>query len=171
MRRPRMATRFEPIPETVELRGETSKAHAHRVRDGWYHKYVEYPGIDIGSGPDPLLSWLPPDQRFRAWDKQDGDAVYMNGVPDATYRTVYAAHVLEHLTNPELALRNWWRILGSGGHLIVLVPDRDLYERKKTLPSAWAPEHKSMWKWSYAEPPCTLSLRGILELALGFDAV
>src|SRR3546814_12230808 len=50
-------------------------------------------------------------------------------------------------------LRNWFRILKPGGHLIVTVPDEDLYEQG-IFPSAYNPDHKwtfTIWKaasWS-----------------------
>lgn len=121
--------------------GETAKAYDRRVREGWFERYVADPGIDIGCQRDPL------NHTFRRWDLiyGDGDATFMEGVADETFATVYASHVLEHLADPITALRNWYRILRPGGHLIVVVPHRDLYEGRKTLPSRWNHEHKSFW--------------------------
>jgi SAM-dependent methyltransferase len=120
---------------------ETAKAHARRLREGWFDRYApeHLPGIDIGCGSDPLNA------AFDRWDKADGDATDMYGIPDGTYHTVYASHVLEHLDDPVRALRNWWRILAPGGCLIVCVPSMELYEKKRDLPSLWNPEHKTFW--------------------------
>lgn len=122
---------------------ETSKARARREREGWFDKYIQLdkPGIDIGAGSDPL------NEVFRRYDvlHGDGDAQTMAGIPDESFYTVYASHVLEHLHDPIEALRNWWRILAPGGYLIVQVPHMDLYEKKTDLPSRWNADHKTYW--------------------------
>src|SRR5262249_15513208 len=41
-------------------------------------------------------------------------------------------------------LKNWFRILKPGGHLIVAVPDEDLYEQN-TFPSIFNDDHKTSW--------------------------
>ena len=122
---------------------ETVKAKSHRIKDNWFETYApeKLGGIDIGCGMDPL------NQTFRRYDLiyGDGDATFMEGIPDESYYTVYASHVLEHLIDPVTALRNWWRILKPGGHLIIMVPHRDLYEKKLDLPSNWNRDHKTFW--------------------------
>lgn len=124
-------------------KGETSKAHARRLREGWYEKYApdQLSGIDLGCQHDPL------NHTFRRWDIifGDGDAMLMDGVPDDTFHTVYASHLLEHMVDPVTAVRNWYRILKPGGHLIICVPHRDLYEKQTSLPSRWNHDHKSLW--------------------------
>lgn len=150
--------------------GETSKAAARRWIEGWFDKHIAEPGIDIGSGVDPLNS------TFRKWDNRwtgDGDAQYMEGVADESYMTVYASHILEHLEDPVEGLKNWWRILAPGGKLIVCVPHRDLYEKKKTHPSRWNPcdregggGHLTFWMPETDEEPATLSFKRVLSETL-----
>lgn len=148
-----------PVPEH---RLETYKSYARRAREGWYDKYIHDPGIDIGCSNDPI------DPDFRRWDFKngDGDATLMQGVPDASYMTVYTSHILEHLNDPVLALKNWYRILRPGGHLIVCVPHRDLYEKKRHLPSLWNGEHKTFWWPQGQEPPCTFGLKDVIAFAI-----
>jgi len=141
---------------------ETKKSHKRRMKEGWFEKYAPpyLSGIDIGCQHDPL------NHTFRRWDKifGDGDAQKMEGVPDNQFHTAYMSHILEHLHDPVEALRNWYRICRSPGHIIVCVPHRDLYEKKKKLPSRWNGEHKTFWLPDKSEPPCTRSLRDtILE--------
>jgi SAM-dependent methyltransferase len=130
---------------------ETRKALQRRLREGFFERHVrlDLPGIDIGCGKDPL------NQVFRRYDKEHGDtdAQLMEGVPDNAYSTVYASHILEHLDDPQEALKNWYRILAPGGHLIVIVPHADLYEKKRELPSKWNEEHKTMWLRGSDEGP------------------
>ena len=127
------------IPEGL-VPGETWKAREHRLRTGWFDKYApsDKSGIDIGCQKDFLNT------TFRRWDLifGDGDATYMDGVEDNSYHTVYCSHILEHLEYPVLAIKNWYRITKPGGHLIILVPHRDMYEKKESPPSKWNQEHK-----------------------------
>lgn len=146
---------------------ETKKAYDRRVKEGFFDKYVKGKVIDIGvgridthDGADPLT----PD--CDTWDKDNGDATYMKGVEDETYDTVYTSHLLEHLNNPVEAIKNWFRILKKGGHLIICVPHRDLYERKKTLPSKWNLDHKFFILPFECEPPNTFSLSGLIGYGL-----
>ena len=142
--------------------GEVSKAKSRREREDWFAKYApeDRSGIDIGCQNDPL------NETFRRWDLifGDGDATFMEGVSDEKFVTVHASHVLEHVDDPVTAIRSWYRILKKDGHLILLVPHRDLYEKKRQLPSSWNFEHKSFWLPQTAEQPSTRSLKGtILE--------
>ncbi len=136
---------------------ETGKARTRREREGWFARFApeDMPGIDIGCGSDPIHAG------YRKWDLGlgDPDATTMDGVGEWTYFTVYASHVLEHLADPITALRSWYKITMSGGYLIVCVPHRDLYERRKELPSRWNADHKHFWLPEQGEPPCTRGLR------------
>jgi SAM-dependent methyltransferase len=63
---------------------------------------------------------------------------------------VHSSHCLEHTVNPAEALQNWFRVLKAGGHLIMLVPDEDLYEMG-VFPSSNNSDHKwtfTLWKAS-----------------------
>lgn len=138
-------------------KGETSKSYARRLEEGWFEKFApeDKIGIDIGAQSDAL------NHTFRRFDFVfgDGDATEMAGIPDNTFWTVYASHVLEHLNFPQKAIRRWYQILKPGGHLIIVVPHRDLYEKNKFLPSKWNPEHTYFWLPEEDDPPCTKSLK------------
>jgi predicted SAM-dependent methyltransferase len=61
-----------------------------------------------------------------------GDARDLSRFADATFDSIYASHVLEHFDyRSELpaALREWHRILRSGGTLYLSVPDLDVLAR------------------------------------------
>ena len=123
--------------------GETGKARQRRLETGWFDKYApeSVVGIDIGCQKDPL------NRTYRRWDFifEDGDPEEMAGLDEDMFQTVYAYHVLEHIDNPIKAIKNWFRITRSGGHLIIGVPHRDLYEKKIAPPSNWNHEHKWFW--------------------------
>jgi SAM-dependent methyltransferase len=143
--------------------GETYKAATRRAATGWFDRFApqHLAGIDIGPDRDPL------GVSFRRWTYEgDGDATFMFGVPDESFVTVYASHVLEHIKDVNTALKNWYRILKPGGHLIVLVPHRDRYEKRKVLPSRWNPDHKWFWLPDQDDPPVTLNFRRVIRDAI-----
>lgn len=127
---------------------ETAKAYSRRLDAGYFDKYLKGHGIDIGCGDDKLalndldtgqLQW-----RCDGWDKENGDAHYLSGIQDNVYDFVYSSHCLEHLSDPSVALTNWWRVLKPGGTLFVMVPDERLYEQG-VWPSRGNGEHKTRW--------------------------
>jgi len=123
---------------------ETSKAHARRVREGFFDRFIRHTGIDIGCGR--LTSGqdlIHPDAV--AHDADICDATTMGAYGADTFNYVYASHILEHLWDPIEAIHNWFRILRAGGHLVVCVPHRHLYERKRGLPSRWNKDHKRFY--------------------------
>jgi SAM-dependent methyltransferase len=132
--------------------GETHKAHARRMREGFFAKYCQGNGLDIGYGGDPVVA------NVRGWDFEHGDAHLLHGLDDASYDFVYSSHLLEHLPNVELALSNWWRVLKPGGYLLLYLPHRDLYEKKTTLPSRFNEDHAHFFLPERDDPPDTIGL-------------
>lgn len=140
---------------------ETSKALRRRMRDpNFATKYMRGRAIDIGSGPDPLsrqLGYWPLLTSVDCWDKEDGDAQLMEGAPDGAYDLVYSSHTLEHMRDRSIAIQRWWRLVAPYGHLVVVVPDWDLYERR-VWPSKKNPDHKH-----YFTLPIVASLLDLLD--------
>ena len=118
------------------FKGETFKAKKRREREGFFEKYCQGKGLDIGYGGDLLC------ENCKGWDIEDGDAQTLDGLPDSHFDFVYSSHCLEHVNDAADAISNWWRVLKPGGYLLLYIPERDLYERKKTLPSRWNTSHK-----------------------------
>ena len=79
------------------------------------------------------------------WDWEDGDAQFLAGAGDGEYDFVHSSHCLEHLVDPREGLKNWLRVVRSGGYLVVTVPDEDLYEQG-VFPSTFNRDHK--WTFS-----------------------
>jgi SAM-dependent methyltransferase len=145
---------------------ETRKAHARRLASGFYEKYIHGKGIDIGCGridTQDGLDTISPDAFHH--DKDDCDATFMDIFPDNEFDYVYASHVLEHISDPVTAVKNWLRICKPGGVVIISVPHRDLYERKRTLPSRWNEDHKYFYLPQECDPPHTFSLAGVVNHA------
>lgn len=124
---------------------ETSKAMIRRNFDARFAtRWFVGSGVDIGAGKDTLGNFrpfLPRVTSVRAWDVEDGDAMLMEGVADDSFDFVHSSHCLEHLVDPGRGLENWIRICKPGGHVVVLVPDEDLYEQGM-FPSQFNRDHK-----------------------------
>jgi len=127
---------------------EASKATIRRSYDKRFvTRWLVGDGIDIGAGIDSIGHYqrlFPLMGKVRAWDAYDGDAMMMDGVPDASYDFVHSSHCLEHLHSPTIALKNWVRICKPNGYLVLMVPDEDLYEQG-VWPSTFNGDHK----WSF----------------------
>ncbi len=132
---------------------EQSKAAKRRYDDGAFQqRFFVGRGIDIGGKPDPLAQYasiFARMQSVRTWDREDGDAQLLLGVPDKSFDFVHSSHCLEHMVDVAEALRNWIRVLKPDGYLIVTVPDEDLYEQG-TWPSRFNADHK--WTFTMAKP-------------------
>ena len=122
---------------------ESRKAYARRCAEGFWDRYAAGPNIvDVGyrggvAGSLPLCDG--------ALGVDIGSPGY-NGfdlpVPDGWADAVHASHVLEHVMPADEYLREWFRALRVGGHMILFVPSAYLYERRLTVPpSRWSPEH------------------------------
>lgn len=124
---------------------ECSKSIQRRLTDSnFLRRYFVGDGLDIGGKPDPLSlyqEFFPLMKNVRVWDKEDGDAQYLDGLEDASVDFVHSSHCLEHLVDPKLGLHNWFRVVRDGGYLIISVPDEDLYEQG-IFPSTFNRDHK-----------------------------
>ncbi len=130
---------------TVDAMKECSKSIMRRLSEpNFVNRYFVGEGIDIGGEPDPprlYREFFPRMGNVRIWDSKDGDAQMMEWVVDESFDFVHSSHCLEHLNDPAEGLKSWFRILKPGGHLIVVVPDEDLYEQG-VFPSSYNRGHK-----------------------------
>jgi len=136
---------------------ETAKAKSRREREGFFDKFCRGNGLDIGYGGDLLA------KNCRGWDFEHGDAQYLKGISDEEFDFVYSGHTLEHLVDVEEGLRNWSRVVKPGGYIIIYIPHRDLFERKKTLPSRWNYDHKHFFLLDRDETPDTIGIVPLIE--------
>jgi SAM-dependent methyltransferase len=137
---------------------ETSKAHARRLSEGMFDKYCRGLGIDIGCGNDPIDPG--DDREVYMFDMihGQGDATFLHHVGNERFDYVHSSHLLEHIADDATAIKNWWRVLKPGGYMILLLPERDLYEKKRTLPSNWNGDHKRFYLLDFYDPPHTVGL-------------
>jgi SAM-dependent methyltransferase len=142
------------------VKAESSKAKSRREKEDFFNLYCKGLGLDIGYGGDPII------QGVDFWDFEHGDAQYLEGVPDGKYDFVYSSHTIEHMVNPQTAIKNWFRVVKPGGYLIIYLPHRELYEKKKTLPSRFNPNHKFFFLIDKDEAPDTIGIIPLLERSL-----
>lgn len=102
----------QPVSSNIPSGEETRKARARRLREGFFKKYCQGEGLDIGCASDPVTP------NCSGWDLPNGDAQYLKGIKDESFDFVYSSHCLEHMRDVRVALKNWFRVVrGGGGHL------------------------------------------------------
>ena len=132
---------------------ECSKSIGRRLADvNFTSRYFIGHGLDLGGKPDPLALYAELFGRMesvRTWDWEDGDAQFLESVTDDSVDFVHSSHCLEHLVDPFEGLKNWLRVLKPGGHLVVTIPDEDMYEQG-VFPSTFNRDHK--WTFTVFKP-------------------
>jgi predicted SAM-dependent methyltransferase/ADP-heptose:LPS heptosyltransferase len=111
--------------------------------------YLTHGGLDIGCGPSKVWPHLIGVDNcidttlFGIEMRPDitvGDASRLTLFADHSADAVFSSHTLEHIVDWNQALREWWRLVKIGGHLILYLPHRDLYPRIGQFGSN--PDHK-----------------------------
>jgi FkbM family methyltransferase len=122
---------------------ETTKANTLRRQfdPDYVNKFFVGEGIDIGGGNDALqpTPMFPNIKFVDYWDMPQGDAQYIK--TPKKYDFVYSSNCLEHMRDPWIAIKHWWDIVKDGGHMIICIPDEDLYEQG-VFPSKSNRDHK-----------------------------
>jgi len=96
-------------------------------------------GLDIGAGRDPIAPHV------RVFDLEHGDAGRIDEYLDEHFDYVFSSHCLEHMVDPVDALQRWWSLVRPGGHLILVIPDENLYEQGY-WPSVFNEDHKATFR-------------------------
>ena len=111
--------------------------------------YLKGRGLDVGAGTfrvlphaitvdnciDASLYGIPvsPDVKVKSADDL---SVFASQSMDF----VYSSHLLEHMDDPEKALKEWWRVTKQAGRLVLYLPHEDLYP--KVGETGANPDHK-----------------------------
>jgi len=140
--------------------GETTKAYSRRLKEGFFENYCKGVGLDIGFGSDLVT------KNAKGYDFEHGNAQYLKGMKDSSYDFVYSSHTIEHLPDPAEGIKNWFRVVKSGGYMILFLPHRDLYEKKKTLPSRFNHDHRHFFLIVRDELPDTIGIVPLIERTL-----
>jgi SAM-dependent methyltransferase len=116
------------------------RAHDHRFAT----RYFVGHGIDVGGGYDSLALFVelfPLIRNVVIYDSPQGDAQKLANVDNESFDFLFSSHCLEHVHDATEALSNWIRVVRRGGHLVISVPDEDLYEQG-VWPSTFNSDHK-----------------------------
>jgi tetratricopeptide (TPR) repeat protein len=128
---------------------EASKSVVRRLTDVRFAtRFFVGAGIDIGAGSDPVSLYaeqFPLMTALRVWDMPDGDAQKLATIADESLDFVHSSHCLEHMVDPMAALARWFEVVKPGGHLVILIPDEDLYEQ-----GIWPSNKNNDHKWTFA---------------------
>ena len=116
-----------------------SLANNYREKD-FFERYFSGSVLDIGAGADPVVA------KAQIFDLPQGDAnKILNYLPPKTFDCVHSSHCLEHMHNPQNAIKEWWELVKPGGYLITIVPHEDLYEQFN-WPSIFNKDHKATFR-------------------------
>ena len=114
----------------------TSQAHESQKIRYEVLPYLAHGGLDIGCGQSKVWPHLigidnrKETELFGAQMQPDitvTDAVRLPLFADGSAHCVFSSHLLEHIVDWQAALREWWRLVKPGGHLILYLPHRDHY--------------------------------------------
>jgi len=134
------------VPEDWPVKGEAGRSFRKNLKTGFFSAYMAGEVIvDVGyrGGHDDAVPILPHavgvDRDFPGYD---GTKLPF---ADGSVDTVFSSHMLEHVANYPTTIRDWHRVLRSGGFIVCLVPHQFLYEKKQNLPSSWNTDHKRFY--------------------------
>lgn len=93
--------------------------------------YLNGRGLDIGCGPEKVVPHAigVDSARDAGMPLADvaADGRKLDWIASGSMDFVFSSHFLEHCVDYKAALREWWRVLKVGGHLILYLPHRDFY--------------------------------------------
>jgi SAM-dependent methyltransferase len=123
---------------------ESDKAHDRRLRENFYTNYLIGSGLDIGykgslKDADPIWNATGIELDYPGYDGK------ILPFPDNSQDFVYNSHCLEHIADYKQAIREWYRVIKTGGFFIITVPHQFLYEKKLNLPSRYNGDHKRFY--------------------------
>lgn len=124
---------------------ESSKTYDQKIHNGFFDQYMSGKGLELGykgylQGIVPILeSAIGVDLDYPGYDGKTLPFA------DESQDYVYNSHTLEHISNWEQAIKEWFRVTKVGGHIIIIVPHAYLYEKKFSLPSRWNGDHKRFY--------------------------
>jgi len=135
------------FPLDYAPRGEAGKSYIRRVRTGFFERYcsgpvvldIGYSGYDNPDGRTALPRATGIDLDFPGYD-----GLHLPFADDSV-DTVFSSHCLEHVSEEQQAIREWFRVLKIGGFLVCFVPHQALYEKRNQLPSRWNGDHKRFY--------------------------
>ncbi|RYF19327.1 MAG: methyltransferase domain-containing protein, partial [Oxalobacteraceae bacterium] len=156
---------------------EARKAHPERLRTGFIAAFLSGTAIlDIGyRGYRDDVVPIVPNAIGIELDYEGYDGVTLP-FPAGSQDAVFASHCLEHIEDYQNAIREWFRVLKVGGHLLIMVPHEFLYEKQTELPSRFNADHKRFYtpaslmaEIEASLMPNSYRLRHLVDNDFGYD--
>ena len=167
----------EPLSADRRVGFESRKSYADKIASGFFAKYLSGPNVmEVGyrgyeEGNLPIVP--------QAIGVDVGYPGYEGAAfpfADGSFDAIYSSHCFEHIGDWLGVLRDWYRLLGVGGFLVIVVPHQLLFERKRNLPSPINPDHKRFYtprsllrEIEQALPENGYRIRHLVENDAGFD--
>src|SRR5947207_7886552 len=137
--------RYE-VPEDWPVKGEAGRSFSEKLKTGFFSTYMAGEvTIDVGyrGAFEDAVPILPHAIGVDLdYPEYDGKKLPF---PDESVDTVYSSHMLEHVADFRTTIRDWHRVLRSGGFIVCVVPHQFLYEKRHSLPSSWNADHKRFY--------------------------
>jgi SAM-dependent methyltransferase len=137
--------RYE-VPEDWPVKGEAGRTFNEKLKNGFFSTYMAGEvTIDVGyrGGFEDAVPILPHAIGVDLdYPEYDGKTLPF---PDDSVDTVYSSHMLEHVADFRATIRDWHRVVRSGGFIVCVVPHQFLYEKRRGLPSSWNADHKRFY--------------------------
>jgi SAM-dependent methyltransferase len=132
---------------------ESRKTWEDKIRNYFFLRYMSGTGLDIGGagrandgsiGNSAGVHAILPTATIIDTDYPGYDGKILP-FADNSQDYCYSSHCLEHISDYKTAIQEQFRVTKQGGHIIIVVPHKYLYERKETLPSRWNGDHKRFY--------------------------
>jgi SAM-dependent methyltransferase len=156
---------------------ESRKTYAKKVANGFFDRYLSGNAIlEIGykGGIDDAVPIVPQAIGIDIdYPGYDGTTLPF---PNESQDGIYTSHCLEHISDYKRAIREWFRVLKPGGHLVIVVPHQYLFERRSQLPSLSNSDHKRFYtpasvlrEIEEVLEPNSYRVRHLVDNDFGFD--
>lgn len=109
--------------------------------------FLKGAGLDLGCGKEKVCeSAIGIDNGCKTDINIDlGSIDALRIFSDGAFDYVFSSHLLEDFTATEAVLKEWWRVIRQGGHLLLYGPDPDYYPKIGTAGAN--PNHKKDLYW------------------------
>ncbi len=155
---------------------ESARTYEDKIKNGFFTRYMSGNGLDIGyagyiADVEPILSTaIGIDTNYTGYDG------LILPFTDESQDYVYSSHCLEHIQDSCNTIVEWFRVLKTSGHMVLVVPHQYLYEKKNNLPSLWNADHKRFYtpgslllEIENSLPPNSYRVRLLEDGDKGFD--
>ena len=134
------------VPRDWPITGEPRMTFNAKLDNGFFSKFLSGEKIlDVGfrgygENPVPIF----PHAIGIDTDYPGYDGIRLP-FDDCSVDSVFSSHMLEHVIDYDVVIRDWHRVIKVGGFIVCVVPHQFLYEKKRELPSVRNGDHKRFY--------------------------